>query len=180
VEVAQQWLAHSSRGNWAWIRMQLVILMGLQGAGKTSFYRRYLAATHQHVSKDLLGNARNRQARQLELIAEALRNGTSVAVDNTNPRISDRAPLIALGGQFGAHIVGVVFESELGECLRRNAERQGRARVPEVAIYSTARQFQFPTTREGFDALFRVRLRAEGFEVNPELPPVEAGGLWFE
>jgi hypothetical protein len=34
--------------------MELAILVGLPGAGKTSFHRAHLAATHRHVSKDLL------------------------------------------------------------------------------------------------------------------------------
>ena len=43
---------------------ELAILMGLPGAGKSTFYRERLAATHRHVSKDLLQNAKNKQARQ--------------------------------------------------------------------------------------------------------------------
>ena len=32
--------------------MELVLFVGLQGAGKTSFYRRAFAETHAHVSRD--------------------------------------------------------------------------------------------------------------------------------
>jgi predicted kinase len=32
--------------------MDLVILIGLQGSGKTTFYRTHFAATHEQVSKD--------------------------------------------------------------------------------------------------------------------------------
>ena len=38
--------------------MDLVILMGLQGAGKSSFYRAHFAATHTLVSKDRFPNNR--------------------------------------------------------------------------------------------------------------------------
>ena len=31
---------------------ELVILVGLQASGKTTFYRRRLSGTHRHVSKD--------------------------------------------------------------------------------------------------------------------------------
>ena len=48
--------------------MELIILVGLQAAGKSSFYRARFADTHALVSKDLLGNARGRQGRQMALI----------------------------------------------------------------------------------------------------------------
>jgi predicted kinase len=148
--------------------MELVVFVGLQAAGKSSFYRARFADTHTLISKDLLRNARSRQAQQMALIERALQRGESVVVDNTNPRIEDRSPLIAMGRAFGARIVGYDFEAGVPECLRRNALRQGRARVPDVAIYATARKLERPHSAEGFDAVFRVRLIEARFEVEPE------------
>jgi len=148
--------------------MELVILVGLQAAGKSSFYWARFADTHTLISKDLLRSSRNRQARQIALIEQALRRGESVVVDNTNPRIEDRLPLIALGKVFGARIVGYRFVGGLSECLRRNALRQGRARVPDVAIHATARMLEHPLGAEGFDAIFRVRFTDGGFEIEPK------------
>lgn len=148
--------------------MRLVILIGLQGSGKTTFHRRLFADTHYLVSKDLIRNSRNRQARQMFLIERILKAGGHVVVDNTNPSIADRAPLIRAGRKYGAAIIGFVFECDVSECLRRNAQREGRARVPSVAIYSAARKFEYPAAAEGFDALFRVSVRPDGFEVSPE------------
>ena len=73
---------------------ELVILIGLPGAGKSSFYRDRFAATHLHVSKDLMRNRRDQQMRQLALIDEALATGRSVVVDNVNATAADRAALI--------------------------------------------------------------------------------------
>jgi predicted kinase len=151
--------------------MELVMLVGLQAAGKSTFYRARLADTHTLVSKDLLRNARNRHARQMALIEGALRRGESVVVDNTNPRIEDRSPLIGMGRVFGARIVGYYFEATLTDCLRRNALRRGRARVPDVAIYATARKLEPPSGAEGFEAIFTVRLIERGFEMQPRLGP---------
>lgn len=149
--------------------MELVLLVGLQGAGKSSFYRERFAGTHVHVSKDLWPNARRREARQRRLIGEALGAGRSVVVDNTNAGAEDRAPLIAIGRAHGARVVGYAFESQLEDCLARNAGRQGRARVPEVALYATRRRLQWLRHEEGFDALYYVRLRPEGgFEVSEQ------------
>jgi predicted kinase len=148
--------------------MELIIFVGLQAAGKSSFYQARFADTHTLVSKDLLRNSRSRRARQIALIERALKRGESVVVDNTNPRIEDRSPLIAIGRAFGAGIVGYDFKASLPECLRRNALRQGRNHVPNVAIYATARGLESPCTAEGFDTVFGVRLVEGGFEIERE------------
>jgi predicted kinase len=148
--------------------MELVIFVGLQAAGKSSFYRAWFADTHTLVSKDLLRNSRSRQARQMALIERALQRGESVAVDNTNPRIEDRSPLIAIGRAFGVRIIGYDFKARLPECLRRNSFRQGHDHVPDVAIYATARRLESPRSAAGFDAVFGVKLIAGGFEIEQE------------
>lgn len=142
--------------------MELVLFIGLQGSGKSSFYRERFAETHVLVSKDLWPHARRREARQRRLISEALAAGRSVVVDNTNPTAEDRAPLIAIGQQHGARVVGYAFESRVEDCLARNAQRMGRARVPEVGIFATLKVLRWPSPAEGFDTLRRVRLTPEG------------------
>src|SRR5688572_11870543 len=119
-------------------RMEVVILIGLPGSGKTSFFRSRFAATHDHVSKDLLPSARDKAARQLVLVEQALAAGRSVVVDNTNPRVVDRAPLIATARRHGARVVGYLLDTTRGECLARNRQREGRARVPDVAVHIAA------------------------------------------
>jgi predicted kinase len=145
---------------------ELVILVGLPGAGKTTFYQERCAATHVHVSKDLMRNRRDRQARQLVLIGESLAAGRSVAVDNVNASVADRAALIAVGRQFGATVTGYVLETPLAECVQRNRRRSGRARVPQVALHVAVKHFQLPTLAEGFDRLARVRADAGRFAVS--------------
>lgn len=148
-------------------RMELVILVGLPGSGKTTFYRSRFAETHAHVSKDRMPNVRDRGARQLALIDEALSSGRSVVVDNTSPRVVDRAPLIAAARRHGARVVGYVIDTSRGECLKRNRLREGKARVPDVAVHVAAARLQPPTPEEGFDELFTVRATGGGFEVAP-------------
>jgi predicted kinase len=148
--------------------MELVILVGLPGSGKTTFYRSRFASTHDHVSKDLMPGTRDRGARQLALIDAALAAGRSVVVDNTSPRVADRAPLIAAGRGHGARVVGYVLDTVRGECLKRNRLREGKARVPDVAVHVTAARMQPPSREEGFDELFTVRAADGGFAVTPQ------------
>jgi predicted kinase len=146
--------------------MDVVILIGLQATGKSSFCRERFAASHNLISKDEFRNARRPQERQMRLLGEALNAGRSVVVDNTNATREARAELIRAAREHGAAVTGYYFESKVDESLRRNQAREGKSRVPDVAIYSTIKVLERPTLKEGFDRLFHVRLSPQGgFEV---------------
>jgi predicted kinase len=147
--------------------MEVIILMGLQASGKSTFFRTHFGLTHAHVSKDLLRNNRKPARRQHQLIEEALGAGLSVVVDNTNATKEERESLIALGHLYGATVIGYYFEVQLRESLERNKSRQGKARVPEIAIFTTLKRLVRPSFEEGFDRLFSVRpLENQTFEVS--------------
>jgi predicted kinase len=149
--------------------VELVIFVGLQASGKSTFFRERFAATHAHVSKDLFRNNRNRNRRQAQLIEAALGKGVSVVVDNTNPTVEDRMSLIRLGRRFGAEIVGYYFDSTSRQSIGRNRQRAGADQVPDVALYATAKKLERPAYREGFDELFSVRMTSDSdFDVRAE------------
>jgi predicted kinase len=141
--------------------LECIILIGLPGAGKTTFYRRYFAATHLHVSKDLWPHASRRDARQLRAIDDALAAGRPVVVDNTNPTAADRAPVIAAAHARGAQAIGYFFDVTSRVAIARNEERSGRAKVPKVAIFAVAKRLERPSMAEGFDQLFCVHIAAD-------------------
>ena len=148
--------------------MELAIFVGLPASGKSTFYRERFASTHAIVSKDLLKAAGRPARKQEALIAAALAAGRDVVVDNTNARVKDREPLIALARAHGARVVAYVFPSTVGACLGRNRLREGPARVPDVAIFTVARRLEAPTLGEGLDALYYVTLESpSGFSVTP-------------
>jgi predicted kinase len=147
-------------------RLECVVLIGLPASGKSTFYRERLASTHVHISKDNFPNARNRSQHQRDLIERALAAGQSVAIDNTNPTIEDRAAIIAQARSHGAQIVGYYFDTATRDCVARNRGREGRARVPPVAIFTVAKRLQRPSLDEGFDRLHTVRvIENGGFDV---------------
>lgn len=146
--------------------VELVLLMGLQASGKSTFYRERLSQTHLQISKDLMTNVKNANKRQEQMLREALSQQKSVAIDNTNPNPEVRAPLLDIGRAAEALIIGYYFESKLVDCLARNQLRSGKAKVPDVALYATTKRLILPSKEEGFDQLFYVRMLPEGgFEV---------------
>jgi len=148
--------------------LELVVLVGLQASGKSSFYRSRLAETHVQVSKDLFPSTRNKAARQHREIEAALGSGRNVAVDNTNVTRALRAELIDHARSFGARVVCYFFQSTPQECVVRNAGRAGKARVPDIAIRATFNLMEVPDSTEGFDALWNVRLvEGGGFSLSP-------------
>ena len=141
---------------------ELVVFVGLQASGKTTFYRTHFARTHLLISKDLLRNNRRRARRQTQLVDDALKAGLSVVVDNTNPTRDDRSALITIGRHYGARVISYYFASALQDCLARNRGRTGTARVLDVALYATIKRLVPPSYAEGFDALYFVCLADEG------------------
>jgi predicted kinase len=137
---------------------ECVILVGLPASGKTTFYRERFAGTHDHVSKDLLKNSRSPERRQRQLLAESLGAGRSVVVDNTNPSAAARAGIIEVARTHGAEITVYFFDTVAGDALRRNRGREGRERVPDVAIFTMRKRLEPPSRGEGFDRLYTVKL----------------------
>ena len=142
--------------------VEVAVLIGLQASGKTTFCRRHLAQTHVHVSKDDFPNARNRQRRQLRLIADALSAGHDVAVDNTNPSSAEWTPLIEMARAHGASVIGYWFPPDLAESVARNAARPPKTRVPDVGMYATLKALRRPARADGFDQLWMVRPDGDG------------------
>lgn len=149
--------------------MEMIILMGLQASGKSTFYHTHFAATHEHVSKDLLRRSKNKNKDQMqaERIERAFQEQRSVVVDNTNATIQDRLPLIDLGRRYGAKITGYYFQPEVSSSRKRNIQREGKAQVPDIAIFITANKFTPPSYAEGFDTLYYVRIAEDSTVENP-------------
>lgn len=141
---------------------ECVILVGLPGAGKTTFSRERFP-THEQVSKDAFPrHARDKQARQDAALRAALAARRSIVVDNTNVSPQERSSIIAIARQLGARIVGYYIEASTREAIARNARRSGAAQVPKVAIFTCAKRLVPPAMDEGFDELHTVRVLPDG------------------
>src|SRR5208337_77077 len=132
--------------------MELIISIGLPGSGKSTYYRKCLAKTHTQISKDLMnGSTTKKSQMQSEMITQSLTKGLNAVIDNTSVTAEIRKPLIELGHKLGAKVIAYYFPTSVKDCIARNALRAGRAKVPNVAIYTMAKKIQEPTLTEGFD-----------------------------
>lgn len=143
--------------------MECVIFIGLQGSGKSAFFKAEFADTHVRINRDML-KTKKREAQFFEL---CLATGQRCVVDNTNPTADERARFIAAAKQRGFRVSGYFFDVPVREALARNNARPELQRVPPVGIFATAKRMRVPTVSEGFDALFRVKPVEGKFEVGP-------------
>jgi predicted kinase len=138
--------------------MEAVIFIGVQGSGKTTFYRERFSDSHIRISLDKL---RTREREQLRLVA-CLHAGQSFVIDNTNPSISDRMRYIESARTAGFRVVAYFFESTLNDAIRRNNQRSGKQRIPVAGIAATFRKLQPPSMEEGFDTIHTVKIGGDG------------------
>jgi len=141
--------------------MQAIIFIGIQGSGKTSFYKEQFLKTHVRISMDLL-KTRGKEARFMQLCLET---GQKFVIDNTNPTPAVRARYIEAAKQYRFTIIGYYFNSSIHEAIARNNQRTGKELISVIGIRATYKKLQPPTLQEGFDKLFEVKLSDHHFEV---------------
>jgi predicted kinase len=139
--------------------MEVIVLCGVQGSGKTTLYRDRFAATHEHVSLDVLRS----RAREAALIEACLQEGRPFVVDNTNPTPADRARYVEPARAAGFRVIGYLVEGD------------GRSEhVGPATTAVTARRFVRPAPEEGFDELWHAAPAPGGWRIEPLLttPPL--------
>jgi predicted kinase len=132
--------------------------MGVQGSGKTTFYRDRFFDTHVRINLDML---KTRHREQL-LLAACLAAKQPFVVDNTNPLPTDRARYIGVAREAGFRVVAYFFDTPLRDAIQRNNQRTGKQKIPVPAIAGAFRKLQVPTRQEGFDDVYSVTIGPDG------------------
>lgn len=143
--------------------MEAIILIGIQGSGKSTFYQRKFASTHLRISRDVAGS----KARERRLMEACLARSIDFVVDNTNATATSREQYIQAAKSAGYRVFGYFFPPDIKAALARNALRSGHAKVPVPGIYRTLKHLAQPALSEGFDELYQVRVTDDDFSVGP-------------
>jgi len=122
------------------LRPEAVIFVGIQGSGKTTFYRERFFETHVRINLDML---RTRRREQL-LFKACLQSGQSFVVDNTNPLATDRARLFEaarVAGLAWSHISSRrLCGMRCDETIREQARAKFRLPLSQAPSRSSSRQ----------------------------------------
>lgn len=136
--------------------MEAILFIGIQGAGKSTFYQRHFFDTHVRISLDLL-RTRHRERRLLEFCLETKMR---FVVDKTNPTEAERLRYILPAREAGFQVIGYYFEPDPKGSYSRNQQRERQ--VPAAGLFGTLKRLEPPHYDEGFDRLHRVILTPEG------------------
>ena len=137
--------------------MEAVILVGIQGAGKTTFCKERFFESHIRINLDML-RTRYREKLLFEACLEAKQK---FVLDNTNLTREEREKYIVRAKEFGFKIVGYYFQTKIEKAIERNNQRQGKAKIPEKGLRGAFKRLQIPSFEEGFDEIFYVWINDE-------------------
>lgn len=132
--------------------MEAIIFVGIQGAGKSTFYRERFFDTHVRINLDMLRTRR----RENLLLHACFTGGQRFVVDNTNPDRKSREKYLNGAKTSGFRAVAYYFDTDPDDAIPMNAGRTGKQRVPEKAIHATQRKLEIPSREEGFHEVYRV------------------------
>jgi bifunctional polynucleotide phosphatase/kinase len=135
------------------------LFVGPPASGKSTIVKRFLLPHgYVHVNRDTLQT----QEKCLKAVENALKEGKSVCVDNTNPSKKTRAEYINLAKKYTLkHIRCFKMTTELELCHHLNYVRQNYTkgkvrRVPDVGYNTYKSQYEEPTVSEGFSEILKI------------------------
>lgn len=172
---------------------EVVLLMGIAGAGKSRLAASYVARGYERLNRDTLGGTLKGIAQKLD---ERLARGAErIVLDNTYVTRASRADVVRIASMRGAAVGCVHVETPLHEAqvnvVVRMLEKHGDLLGPEAirahakrdpntlapgALFRMARELEPPAEDEGFAAIERIPFAREA----PATPRRPGMGIPFE
>ena len=132
--------------------MEAVILVGVQGSGKSTFYKERFVDTHIRLNFDMLRT----RYREAVLLEACIRGKAKFIVDGTNPTPQERERYIQPAKAARFRVIGYLIEAPIEELKARNEQRPEARRIPIAGLLGTKKRLIEPRFEEGFDELYRV------------------------
>lgn len=150
---------------------KLIIMVGAPGSGKSTFtakvaeYENAIIISRDEIRFSLLKENENYFSKEKEVfntyssrILWALNKGYNVIADATHLNRKARLKLLrTIPSAVYATLEAIWLNTPLSECLLRNANRTGRALVPETNLISMYKNIEPPSLSEGFDRIYIVQ-----------------------
>ena len=147
---------------------KLFIMIGAPGSGKTTWCKNNVPKNAVYISRDeirfnIIKDEDSYFSKEkivydifINKINEALESGLDVYADQTSLNAGSRKKLINALNKKPDEIIGIYFTTPLDIVLQRNAQRTGRALVPEDVVVNMFNSLTRPTLDEGFTEILEV------------------------
>lgn len=151
--------------------MEIVVVLGINAAGKTTYVQELVEKKYCRVNRDERGGTLDGLPAIVE--AEFKKGKTNFVLDNTYADVESRKSIIACAKKLKLPIrclwLDTSFEDAQYNACQRMIQRTGKLLMPEdfkatkdpnlfppVALFSYKKRFQKPTTDEGFVRVDKV------------------------
>jgi len=135
---------------------ELVLMVGLPGSGKSEFVNQYiLPHDYVHINQDTCKT----KAKCLKLTEQAMKDDSSIVIDNVNLDTVTRAEYVSLGQKYSyEHIRCIVMDTdvELAKHLNNVRHVYSDGTIPKIhyITYRTMqKKYEAPSKKESFDKI---------------------------
>jgi len=126
--------------------MEMIILVGISGSGKTTWCTKHLPH-HSRISLDDIKN-HNRNTED-GMIAFELEKENNVVIDDTNLTRDIRQRNITIARRYGAHVNAIFFCINIQKAQAQNRKR--KKRIPPYVLGIQKKWFEMPHKNEGLE-----------------------------
>ncbi|XP_027900878.1 bifunctional polynucleotide phosphatase/kinase isoform X1 [Xiphophorus couchianus] len=140
-------------------KTEVIVAVGYPAAGKSSFFHTHIVPKgYVYVNRDTLGSWQN----CVSACERALKEGRSVAVDNTNPDRESRKRYLDVAKAAGVSCRCFFFTATLEQAKHNNRFREmapsnsKHAKVNDMVFHSYKKNFVAPNLSEGFSEILQI------------------------
>lgn len=156
---------------------QLVMLIGSQGSGKSTYAA--TVARFTYINQDKQGKDGH-----FKLFTEAVESGKNIVVDRINHTRQQRMKYVSLAREAGYHVVFKIFSEKYKTCLDRILNREGHETLKKGDLVSARNaldmffnQFEYPRQDE-YDELVRPNfIHGHSYILNDKSKKIIVGDL---
>ncbi|XP_041657837.1 bifunctional polynucleotide phosphatase/kinase [Cheilinus undulatus] len=140
-------------------KTEVIVAVGFPASGKSTFFHTHIIPKgYVYVNRDTLGSWQN----CVSACERALKEGRSVAVDNTNPDLESRKRYLDVAKAAGVPCRCFQFSASLEQAKHNNRFREmapsdsKHAKVNDMVFHSYRKHFVAPALSEGFTEILQI------------------------